>query len=407
MSTSENSSAEASQGNALTWLQNLLKLATAGLGLVAAIGLPAVAIHLSRFDVPLVTATYQDVIHAGVLPTMMLILVTAYCIAAGKVLLSEGWRRFLGFYNLFLLLPILVPAAVFTVVGFISYCLVIIWAILWSIHYLFEHLLYRLDISNRQLLLTSAGLLVTGYVMFLVLKITYRRWAHRKGRFWTLLRRTDWFGAENLAEPATKGSQMQEGKGAATPQKQNSKWEWLIHLVLIPGFALWAYCIKWLAYLWDPGLGGLLTHKHILLGSITFGIFVGLAFAWIRMMIWAAKSSGEKAGPRHRKKVIAAGAIVYVVLEVTYSLWGYPRLYSGLGGGRPQAVILWLKQEEDASDILSVLKGAEITSAGNLKRIGKVFVLLNGDKDLLITDAFLPPGKALLISRSRVMATSW
>lgn len=89
------------------------------------------------------------------------------------------------------------------------------------------------------------------------------------------------------------------------------------------------------------------------------------------------------------------------------STWGYPRLYAGLGGGRPQPVTLWLKQDDDADDIRAVLKATTVASTGTLKRVDGSFVLLSGADDLLLTDKLAGGGKALLMSRSRLMALSW
>ena len=72
-------------------LTNVAKMSDSGesrreaLALVAGLGLPAVAMHMRKFGVPIKTVIYQDVIYAGMLPALVLAGVWAYCFAAGRV----------------------------------------------------------------------------------------------------------------------------------------------------------------------------------------------------------------------------------------------------------------------------------------------------------------------------------
>ena len=103
--------------------------------------------------------------------------------------------------------------------------------------------------------------------------------------------------------------------------------------------------------------------------------------------------------------MIASG--VYILFELAYCMWGFPRLSAGFGGGAPRATTLWLKREDDATDITSVLSGTVVTNIGSLNRIDKLYVLAGRENDLLLTNRHRGPAKAMLISRSRLVAVSW
>src|SRR5271165_18755 len=59
-------------------LENILKLIAAGVGIVAALGFPAVYLHFLSFRVPTVLMSYNHILRAGVLPAVLLTLFATY-----------------------------------------------------------------------------------------------------------------------------------------------------------------------------------------------------------------------------------------------------------------------------------------------------------------------------------------
>jgi hypothetical protein len=371
---------DAERHGLLTWLENLLKLTTAGVGLIAGIGLPAVAIHLAHFGVPLGTATYYDVLRAGILPALALAIIAMYCIVAGRALKRMSWREFLGLHS-WLLLPLLLPVYILLLVGGLSGLLVEVWVILLPIRALFGRL-SGIHVSNRYLLIASGGVLL---VLILVLLLVLRKKSPRAPK--VLRKRQNKAVASNVPDPLSPTFFTL----------------FLLACALMPLPTM--YFIKWLLHIWDPNLGKTIHHTYILLAAVGCGVVLTLFMAGLFVAISA--SSDKKDAGKHRRTIFGIAAAAYLAFEVSYSMWVYPRLYSGLGGGRPRPATLWLKQEDDGRDIATVLANSHITGADRLQRVDHVFILLDGEQNVVLTDTDRGPGKAILVSKTRLMAISW
>jgi hypothetical protein len=170
-------------------------------------------------------------------------------------------------------------------------------------------------------------------------------------------------------------------------------WPLIIFVVLTS-----TYSIKLLVIIWNPRLREYVSDEYLIVGLIVFAIIWALS---------AAASSIGGAPARHTWKIIIpVGVAIYIAFEAVYALWVYPRLWPGLGGGLPRDVTLWLKQEDHASDIASVLN-TRITPAGSSQRVDGLYVLLDREGDLLLTDTAIGPGRAILVRKDRLMAISW
>lgn len=415
------SSADAPAGPAslLPRIEQVVKFVTGSLVLVAAIGLPAVTFHLISFGAPPSTAAYQHVIRAGVLPAVILAVLAVYSVAASKALTRMSLRQFLGFHSL-VLLPVLFGAYLVLLVGVLSYALLALWATLWVLRLGLERVV-SVSLDNRQLLVISAVILAIIAVVVAIVKLTEKRWA--TSRFAPLLSRITGPPTRPPARPqppaepslltaptgppappsATATSDRPTGGSAS---KTESRWDWLLGLFFIPMAFLMVYCIKGILHIWDPALGTALTHRYVWYAATAVGVVLGVFIAGIFLAASPTPVS-PKATPRQRRLMALGVVLAYLVFEAVYSWWGYPRLHSSWGGGRPQPVTLWLKRDDAGEDITTLLKGARIAEAGSLRRVDRVFVVLDGDKDLLLTDTTRGPATSLLVSRGRLQAISW
>jgi hypothetical protein len=404
MSESEQSTDGVAKQSLFPRVESLLRFGTAGVGLVAAIGLPAVAIHLIRFGAPVNTAGYSDVLRAGVLPAVVLVIVGTYCFAAVRALQKMTLRKFLAFHSL-LLVPLVVLAYAALIAGLVAYTLMIVWGVLWSVCSL-GGLVFGFNVNNRTLLLIAGAIAVGMATTWIVLKLTQKRWSTRPGKLWKTLdaalaprqrqRSPDKSDGESDGQPAqaTTGS-----------KKPESKWDWALGLVFLPTLLLMLYSMKGLLHIWDPSLGAAFYHRHVVLATVVLGVPVTVFLAVVLHTL--SESADDKPAPRHKTAVLVVAVLAYLGFEALYSVWGYPRLPSGLGGGRPRSVTLWVKSDDDALDVCTVLTNAEVTHAGGLNRVDHVFLLLDGEKEVLLTDTPAHPGKSVLVSRSRVMGVSW
>lgn len=382
----------------LTRYEKLLKLATAGLGVVAAIGFPAVAVHMHRFGVPIRTANYSNILRAGVLPATVLLVGMLYCIAASRALAKMSLRQFLAFHS-YVVIPLLVPAYLLVFVGLLCFYLIIIWACFWPFRYLLDSV-SDISISNRGLLVFSFAFLVIISLVLLLLMLTRRFWINRPGRFWQFHR----FFFDTRRRRRLEGSDSDGQTAKQKVQSLDFKWVWLKFLWFLPAPFV-DYSVKGVLHIWDPGISSALIHKYLMLGWVCVGVVCFVLIAGIFL------NDPKKLGPKDSRgsaKIVATILVfLYIAFEVSYSMWIYPRMHSDLGGGRPRMAVLWLKQEDGAKDISTTLKNVEISSVKGLRQVGNVFIILQDKDNVLLTDEPLGPGRAVLLNKDRIMSISW
>jgi len=170
-------------------------------------------------------------------------------------------------------------------------------------------------------------------------------------------------------------------------------------------FLAMLYSLKGLLHIWDPALGSALPHRRVWLGSSLMGSVFAVYFV-VELLI-ASRAGDLPASPRYRIAIFLVAAVAYLLFEFGYSTWGYARLYSGLGGGRPYPVTLWLKSDDFASDITVRFRNVHVTNVGSSTRVDSLLVLYGDEATLLVTDRPLGPADALQLNRARLTAVTW
>jgi hypothetical protein len=390
--------------------ENILKIVTGAIGLVAAIGFPAVALHLIGYGVPVRTASYDFILRAGALPAIVLVLLVAYAYAARRMIARTGVGGVLAAH----MLPFFVPAFLVMFGGLLAYLVLLVWAMLWGIRWLIGDWVGA-SLSNRTLLLAAAVMVAGAYGLYGVVVATRRYWIHRQGFVWRFL------GALVEKSDGVEGSRQTSGTPAGVPAEQtpapsstgtvskpttsaDSSFDWALGLVFVPVSLLVLYSIKGVLYVWDPGWSTFLPHRYIFYGSMFFGLLFTLLMVIVTR---SQKADDSSSGPRGNRGLIVTVALAYVVFEVSYCAWAYPRLYSGVGGGRPTPVTVWLKADDGGADVLAVLSKANTTTVTGATRLGAVFMLFDNADGILLTDTQVSPGKAVFIPHNRVTALSW
>lgn len=408
--TVERKEPDSSRGEPLFgFLETALKIVTGGFGLVAAIGFPAVAAHLIRFGVPLTAATYHDILRAGILPTLVLALFAAYCATAANALTRMTLRHFLGLHS-YLLLPLVIVAYLAVVIALLAYLLIIAWGLLWPVRFAIEHLSTR-RITNRELLVASAVLVLACTLALVLLRATKRFWHKRNGAFWDFARR---ILPDRHRQPVIKDVTVFEAQSASTSvndeaettsSSEDAKWMWLQSFLFILLVLLMMYCVKAILFLWNPLFGSAFHHRYVMLLALAVGALFGLFLAGV--VLARDTSPGEQVGAKYRRTIFTIVAFAYLSFECCYAFWWYPRLDANLGGGLPASATLWIKSDDDARDIRTVLTRARVAKVGSLNRVERLFIILDGDQAILLSDTQRPPAKAMLVSRSRFAAVSW
>jgi hypothetical protein len=371
--------------------ENVLKTVTAGVGLVAAIGFPAVAVQLFRFGVPTAAYTYEQVLRAGILPAAVLVILAAYAVAGAKVVATSGWRRFFGLHSL-LLLPLMVPAFIVLLLGVVAYLVLCLWALLWVVVQ-GAGFVAEVAVSNRTLLQISAIVLAVTGVLFLTALVLQKHVPVVGRLLGAFARSSD--SNRRVQPPAQEAAPT----SLATPRIE---WFGLAMLLIAPlvyVYALWA-----VAYIWDPALTGAVRHLYLMSGALTIGALLD-AF-YIGTTQFARRGAGD-AAPSSRRMLVGAVAIVYVIFEASYAAWWYPRLPAGFGGGKPSPITLWLKGDDPGGDIASALARITAAPSRGMTRVDGAYILSEAADRVILTNANEPPAEGIFISRSRIMGVSW
>ncbi len=403
----------------LGWLQNVFNLLTAGVGLVAAIGLPAVWLNLRQFGVPITVAANNDILRAGILPAIGLVLLGLYCAWAGSAFRKHGLKAVLARQGMIAVLPLVVVFYLLLFVALFSYALMVIYWMLWLVAWVPKALNWWMP-GDRDLLTLAVEIIIVFGALYLSAWLTRRWWLPRPGKLWKLLAQVSGITAaepsRNAGEPLVTATGLTEGdvaaetpanQAATTTRKTDEPSVWFITPAIGASLLAMLYCIKWAAGLWDPTLNDIVSHRAVLLvfvcSVLVFGILAGGAYAM----------SKEKDVPtpgqvsRNRSVLIVIAVVSYLAFEFFYSTNLYRRLGVEWGGGRPYPASLWIAASDESTDIESALRNVGFTEFKGVRRVDNLFVLLETKDGLVLVDRQAGPGRALLVPASRVRAVSW
>lgn len=319
MSVDKSSGREHSMPRMTRQIELTLKLLAGGLGIVTAMGLPAASFNLYQFNIPVSVISYNQILAAGAIPTLILVLMVGYCILAARILRAVGWQAFSRTLGL-LFLPLMIPIAILSLFGLIAYLLLNIWAILWAIAWSVS-LFHQFDISNRDLLIVAAVFFIALVVILLMLRMTYRL-------------------CPEIYKASLDFLRIIVGEWKRRPEQpsvyvlSSNKLLLLLKLsIVIPVLFLFqAYSIKGIIHLWDPNLSTFLDHERLvvfsLAGSIIYIVFMFMTSTVI-LSANTEKSNGKDDMGRTRKAtalVVTIAAVLYLISAGVYSVYIYPRI---------------------------------------------------------------------------------
>jgi hypothetical protein len=139
-------------------VENALRIIVAGLGIVAALGFPAVYLHFSTFGVPTSFISYDHILRAGVLPAILLMLFGTYIYWAVKGFQSGMIAMHFAFV-LAILGPLLLPLFLLALAGLLSAYILMAWVILWPFVRLTSRI-FSIDIPTRVILYCACAIAV-------------------------------------------------------------------------------------------------------------------------------------------------------------------------------------------------------------------------------------------------------
>ncbi|MCA1816563.1 MAG: hypothetical protein LC746_09190 [Acidobacteria bacterium] len=375
----------ANEASVLGKLEPLFKLAAAGVGLVAALGFPAVYLNLRRFGVPSHFISYDQVLRAGALPTAALVLVGIYLYAAAREYQSKERRLWFLFVPGALLVSL--PLAAYLVL--FAGTVVFIFTCGWALSQPFVWLLWKafgIVVPDKPLLIIP-GALLTMIAERAWPRLKHTRvgaWAHSLGE-----RAPDWI--DNLF--------------AALPNSFSR--QFAVYLFFAVFCVLLLFDIRWFLSHWRPGWSpAYLRSPYLLLWGAAGGLLLGFFVLLVTLYEWFR---GEDASKRRRAFTSFVSAVVLGLLAAIaiYSDSIYPTLPQGLGGGKPARVVVWFGKDDFPADLQRRLAPARFTSDDKTTRGDDLYLLYESSDTLIFANGEAPPAAGVRIARDKVEAISW
>lgn len=408
------------KGGLLTTLEDFLKVSAAGLGMVAAMGIPAVYVNFTRYGLPTHFMSNEQFLRAGILPTVFLVVVGIYVYYVLREYKSnKGTFRSVAML-IFLSVPFVIIPLITLLIGALSLILLYIWAILWTFGALFS-VLFNITVASRTLLYISPFVLLTFVIIYLLLQFTYMKWKDKKGIFWNVLRmsykyinRTKNITTNDKEGKETNGAKnittnVEKGEERKTPGKNKDEWSkiliWLPPTILAL-LILVLYAFKAVIYIWDPKLSPMVSHKFIFL----FGVGNSIIYFAFILLIASLECLGSTERRIRSKGIFIIVSIVtftYITSVAFYSYFFYPRMSYGLGGGKPTPINIWIDENDFPIDMQKKLFNAKFRQDSNVIRGTNIYLFQVDVNHIVILDSDIPPTNGIQLPSGKIKAISW
>jgi hypothetical protein len=407
-------------------LQKSLGLFGSGVALIAAMGIPAVAVLMDQFGVPGLLATTDQQIRAGLLPTAVLLPLSAYIFFAVRSYTSSSAGGPAA-APIFMMMNLL-GAAGFMLVAFGQFILVrcfLLLGIAWAIALLLNQV-EGIAISNHALMvMASVAAVVLSLIKVLPVSPISKLegfgrnvdgriglGARVAGRIAKLLRALD-----RLLDRAALIYDREDVSGRRDEEKEQAsaemKFGWLYSTFVVTiGTTLGAvlvlllYEVKLLLHIWDSDADTLISHATIW-GGLAIVLVLALLFS-VLIHGWILTVIGDKAWrPIGFLMIVGVVVVVFLCLATAYSTALYPRLPRQLGGGTPAPVTLWVDWKEVPPQLQSQLGRSRFTVSAGTTQIEDVFLLVQAPGYLIVTDGARPPAGSAYLPTGSIKGIVW
>lgn len=397
-------------------LEKFIKLAGTIAAVTAAIGLPAVYVQYSNLGIPTSFITKEQIIQAGILPGLLFLFVGAYVLLLIRE--YEEGSSGVGVFMMpgILFAPIPVAGVIVIFIGLYAATTWLWWVMLYPVFWLIDMEWARqvhFWAANCGAFLNLAGPFVWQFIPDFV-KERLARWRlvagfkrfygfHRRAR-----KRTRNEGETRPANDLAPGEPTNQSQKDNQRKKEESEF-WLF-AGLAAGFAAYLlvglFAIRWYLQQLDISPGPLAETSQILLLVVlgTLGLFI----FFLLVMSWKYMRSGNQG-----KRLLVTSLNISLVLGLSvssvwwYSTTLYPRIPAALGGGKPEAVVVWMDAEDLPVELRAALQGVDCRTTGAIVRCSTLQLIHRSDEDVI----FATPGDgarvAVLVPRNTIKALSW
>lgn len=332
----------------ITHIENILKLAAVSAGLVAVLGLPAVYQHYHRFAIPAHFIGYDQIIKAGVVPFVLLVGFVGYLAWAYPRFKDQTRRKKLLLVFLLFAVPFFFPPVVIYLFGIISVLLLELWGIGW----LTAHGLALAGFGEVSTNVAFVYVLVVfGTVTLLIAAVAALPERVRR-RFLERL----WPGNVFVRGPSTQRGHPQTAAVAkredSPPPEQPLRKSGLairpVHvlglLLAIGGFVLLVLAARLFLHVMDWEVP-YFTSSAAMMGWIA-ATMLSVTVCTLAFVVvdWLDSDNTLKQRAAFAVTIVLIAG-VFLGVGYLYSWHGYARIPQIFGGGRPEAVDVWLSRD--------------------------------------------------------------
>ena len=445
-------------------LENIIKVGTGLLIIVAAVGLPAVCLHFARFGIPVTFASYDQLLRAGILPALFLVIVCSYIYwAASKFKMPDTNTSPFGILKK----EFFGASFVLFIFTYLAMVVLINWGWLWLIVYL-PCKLFGVLVPYKTLLIASLVLTTLMILIFLNRRVSTdsRRLVLKSGTTeveWEDLGRLlisqdvpilggllrgpvnaeagklvaeileldsdspieviNAVQSDSKAIQKLRQFEMDQNARMEEFQREETKAfladidsakrregkaiklvSFMIASIIIS--IITVFMVKLILSLWDPAI----VEDFNTLQIIEWGSIVGLSYSiliiFTKVIFWV---NCPNRSIRRFGLVFAVvlGAVIYLAGATYYSYTLYPNLPKAIGGGKPEEIIIWVSQDvlSESRDLLSI--EPDSLHDGELIKISELYLLLKTKENYILTNNPTPPATGWMISKDKIHAVSW
>ncbi len=410
-------------------LEGLLKLGAASVGLAAAMGIPAVYLHLSDYNVPSHVIGFESTFRAGVLPGILLGLLVFYVNSgiAGLQAKSSPKSRFhsmnIGInakkFELHFMLPIvalapfIIAAYLILFVGTFSYCILGIWLVLSAFVWIID-LAVDINVSGRTLYLASIVILVlVGAVSLAVYYLGDRiPWLGRIRKVFggsEVTFRSDDNGISTVGSPP---GDDQIGDAADEEEKNLTIKKFIYAAVVLGAFMTFMlFCMRWSLQILELSWYQEFAIYRIALTVLIFEIVFGGLWLVVTAMEWNNSDERNMANWGTAAILLVGATIIFGSVSI-YTTHLYPLIPPAFGGGKPEMVSLWVKGASAPANLQENLGCESKQNEESFVRCNDIFLLYNDSTSLVLSSHEAPSStnhavKGVILDRDTIAAISW
>ena len=379
-------------GNKSTFLDNfekILKLLASGAIVIAVMGIPAVYNQYIHYHVPSHFITYDQILKAGIFPTILLFTLGYYLYKTIQHQRNAGYKvKILLFENPLLGYLLFGPPIIAFAISFIS----------WIFWYLITPLFWLINLFYNSSSLDLWRLMISTLLGFLFIAYSIIDSVKKE-------KKADESKSKQVNSKALKKGKSKLGEVVDEKALKQIRRAFLflavISIIFIP---LSIITFKW--YLSKIELSYIIPDY---INVYNIAIWLGILMLLLSFIIFTRELMIIKAKTIHALVNSLNIMIIFVIFLLTtyfYSIELYPRLPNILGGGKLEKITIWIDKNDFPEDLLKNFQSKNGLDESMI-RIDNILLLHIDTENIILVHQKNGVSVGSLIPRDKLKAISW